>query len=99
MSSKNAIYFEPENGWHSYNNSAEILNVIWENLSEENGEWKYMNPMSDVSIWEYQRDGSYIWIGFDLNPDEKITELYATQTQAVKYLNSYLGKFNLRKTQ
>lgn len=92
-----AVYFEPENGWHHFSDSAAILDAIWQNLSEENGEWQYINPTSKISIWEYQADGSYLWIGFETIPDEKIAELYATKGQALNHLHNCIKKFNLRR--
>lgn len=95
--SRETLYFEPENGWFLFSDSIVVVDVIWENLSEEDGVWKYMNLTTDTSIWEYQADGSYIWIGFDLTPTEKITEIYATRGYAADYLQQCLSKFDFRK--
>lgn len=97
MSAKHAIYFEPENGWHAFNNSAEILDAIWKNLSEYNGEWKYMNPMTNLSIWEHQSDGSYIWIDLEAGSSETIKQLYATQGYASDYLRQCLTNFHIKE--
>lgn len=96
MSIEKVIHFEPENGWLFFCNSTTILKAIWQDLYDENGEWKYVNPTATISIWENQLDASYLVIEFYPNSDEKISQLYATQGQASNDLTQCLKPFNLR---
>jgi hypothetical protein len=87
------VRIEPENGWNSFKKSEELVAAIWQGLTEENGQWHYINVTNQSSIWESCIDGSAISMWHDA--DGKLIELHISFGAALIYMMPILEDFQL----
>ena len=86
------LEIKPSTSWADFAEADELSQLIWDGLSEAEGEWHYMNFTTDTSIWESTRDGSSIIMFYQ---DDRLQELLATPGLAYDYLIPFIQRFRL----
>jgi len=64
------IPLEPHDGWSQYARTTELVDFLWDELAA----WHYLNPTSEISIWE-AGDGSSVYVAFEDRSCTRIAEL------------------------
>lgn len=54
----------PARGWDAFAAHAALSDALWAGLGEGEGGWHYLNPTSELSIWECAADGSALLIQY-----------------------------------
>ena len=81
-------------GWARFRQHAALLDAIWAGLSEVDGDWHYMNPTRELSIWE-ARDGSALLMAFADDEASTLCELSVQAGAACDYLRPIAQQFGL----
>ncbi|QWP74941.1 hypothetical protein J5226_14905 [Lysobacter sp. K5869] len=86
----------PAQGWDAFAAHAALSDALWDGLSEGEGGWHYLNPTSELSIWECEADGSALLIEYR---DERIVRLQCDGGRARAHLAAVAAAFGLRAGQ
>ena len=87
------LHLQPAAGWARFTQHAALLDAIWAGLSED-GDWHYMNPTRELSIWE-ARDGSALLMAFADVEASTLCELSVQAGAACDYLRPIARQFGL----
>ena len=88
------LHLQPAMGWAGFTQHAALLDAIWAGLSEVDGDWHYMNPTRELSIWE-ARDGSALLMAFADDEASTLCELSVQAGAACDYLQPIARQFGL----
>ncbi|MGO4774495.1 hypothetical protein AB4084_03045, partial [Lysobacter sp. 2RAB21] len=82
----------PEGGWERFAARQAVSDAIWDSVSEEGGQWHYLNPAGGLSIWECSADGSAILIDYR---DDRIVALQTNGGAAQRHFLAVAAPFGL----
>lgn len=85
------VEWGPEQGWNAFTAHAALSEALWADLSGGGG-WHYLNPTSDLSVWECQADGSAVLIAYR---GLHIVDLQASGGQAALHLARVATSFGI----
>jgi len=83
----------PARGWDAFAAHAALSDALWADLSEGEGGWRYLNPSSELSIWECEADGSALPIEYR---GELVVRLRCDGGRARAHLAAVTAAFGLR---
>lgn len=88
------IELVPPGGWDDFPEREALSERIWDGLSEAEGQWKYINAVSGLSIWESQADGSHIVMAYR-DGHGSLVELIVSEGVAASHVAPIAQAFGL----
>jgi len=89
------VEWAPEGGWEVFDQSQELVEAIWQGLTEEAGQWHYMNITAQSSVWESCIDGSAIVMWHESGGVQRLMELKVSAGAASNHMVPVVSAFRL----